>query len=172
MLTLTLFRHAKSSWSHPGLGDFDRPLSERGEEAVPKMAAYLAEQGLVPDLVLCSSARRTRETLGLALPCWRTKPKIDYVKALYLADVPALLAATRDAPPDVRHLMIVGHNPGLQNFALKLIGSKAKGAGAISRKFPTAAIATITFDTDDWQAIELGAGHLHAFVTPKQFEAD
>ena len=73
MLTLTLFRHAKSSWATPGLPDFDRPLAPRGEEAAPLMAAFLAESGLAPDLVLCSSARRTRETLDLALPAFKTR---------------------------------------------------------------------------------------------------
>src|SRR5262245_43293595 len=107
MLTLTLFRHAKSSWSLPGLKDFDRPLSPRGEKAAPKMAAYLAGQGLVPDLVLCSTARRTRQTLSLALPLWRKRPQIEHDKAVYLATVPVLIGILHNAPADARHLMII-----------------------------------------------------------------
>jgi phosphohistidine phosphatase len=169
MRTLILFRHAKSRWTGSGLGDFDRPLSERGEKAAPRMAAYVAEQGLVPDLVLCSAARRARDTLDLALPLWTPEPRIDLVKALYLAEAPTLLALVRDTPPETQRLMIIGHNPGLQNFALALIGD-ATETGPIARKFPTAAIAVIRFDIPDWAAVRPGGGHLASFVTPRQLE--
>lgn len=170
MRTLTLFRHAKSSWTNSGLGDFERPLSERGEKAAPRMAAHIAQQDLVPDLVLCSAARRTRDTLDLALPLWTPEPRIDFVKALYLAEVPTLLALVHDAPPDTQRLMIIGHNPGLQNFALALIGGEAPEAGPIARKFPTAAVAVINFDIPDWAAVRPGGGHLTSFMTPRQLE--
>jgi phosphohistidine phosphatase len=170
MLTLSLLRHAKSSWANSGIGDFDRPLSERGEKAAPRMAAYVAERGLVPDLVLCSAARRARDTLGLALPSWTPEPRIDFVKALYLAEAPTLLALVHDTPPETQRLMIIGHNPGLQNFALALIGEGAPEADPIARKFPTAAIAVFGFDIPDWAAIRPGGGHLASFVTPRQLK--
>jgi phosphohistidine phosphatase len=169
MRTLILFRHAKSSWTNSGLGDFDRPLSERGEKAAPRMAAYVAEQCLVPDLVLCSAARRTRDTLDRALPQWVPEPRIDYVKALYLAEVPTLLALVHNTPPETQRLMIIGHNPGLQNFALALIGGDTPEAGTIARKFPTAAVAVIRFDIRDWAAVRPRGGHLASFMTPRQF---
>jgi phosphohistidine phosphatase len=168
MRTLILFRHAKSSWTNAGLGDFDRPLSARGEKAAPKMAAYIAEQELVPDLVLCSAARRARDTLHLALPSWTPEPRIDFVKALYLAEMPTLLALIHDTPEEARRLMIIGHNPGLQNFALVLIGADAPEARPIARKFPTAAVAVIRFDIADWAAVRPGCGRLGSFTTPKQ----
>jgi phosphohistidine phosphatase len=167
VLTLILFRHAKSSWTDSGLGDFDRPLSERGEKAASRMAAYIAEQDLVPDLVLCSAARRARDTLDLVLP-WTPEPRIDLVKALYLAEVPTLLALVQDTPPETQKLMIIGHNPGLQNFALVLIGADAPEARPIARKFPTAAVAVIRFDIADWTAVRPGGGRLASFMTPKQ----
>ena len=170
MRTLILFRHAKSSWTNSGLGDFDRPLSERGEKAAPRMAAYIAVQGLVPDVVLCSAARRARDTLELALPSWTPEPRIDFVKALYLAEAPTLLALVRDTPPETQRLMIIGHNPGQQNFALALIGEGAAGAGPIARKFPTAAVAVIGFDIPGWTAVRPGGGHLASFMTPRQLE--
>lgn len=169
MLTLALFRHAKSSWDSPAIDDFDRPLSPRGKKAAPKMAAFLAKQDLAPDHILCSSARRTRDTLALALPAWKIQPSIAYADALYLANVPRLLAITRNAPTHVRHLMIIGHNPGLQAFALHLIGSGDQEArAALNRKFPTAAIAVIGFDAENWADIKPNDGHLMLFATPKQ----
>jgi phosphohistidine phosphatase len=168
MLTLTLFRHAKSSWNHPALDDFDRPLAPRGEQAAPRMAAYLAEQGLAPDLVLCSAARRTRQTLALALPEWTAEPKIDYAEALYLASVPTLFGSIRATPAEVRHLMIIGHNPGIEMFARLAIGSgEAKARRALAAKFPTAAVAVITWDGESWADMQPGGGHLKLFMTPR-----
>jgi phosphohistidine phosphatase len=168
MRTLILFRHAKSSWTNSGLGDFDRPLAERGEKAAPRMAAYIAEQGLVPDLVLCSAARRTRDTLDLSLPSWTPEPRIDLVKALYLAEAPTLLALVHDTPEEIRRLMIIGHNPGLQNFALALIGRDTPEARPMAEKFPTAGVAVIRLDVADWPAVRPGRGHLASFMTPRQ----
>jgi phosphohistidine phosphatase len=168
MLTLTLFRHAKSSWNHPALDDFDRPLAPRGEKAAPQMAAYLAERGLVPDLVLCSAARRARQTLALALPAWKAQPEIDDAKALYLASVPTMLGIIRATPADVRHLMIIGHNPGIEMFARLAIGSgEAKARRALAAKFPTAAVAVITWDRESWADMQPGGGHLKLFMTPR-----
>jgi phosphohistidine phosphatase len=168
MLTLSLFRHAKSSWNHPALDDFDRPLAPRGERAAPQMAAYLAEQGLAPDLVLCSAARRTRQTLALALPEWTAEPKIDYAEALYLASVPTLLGIIRATPADVLHLMIVGHNPGIEMFARQMIGSgEAQARQALAAKFPTAAVAVITWNSQNWADIQPASGHLKLFMTPR-----
>ena len=169
MLTLTLFRHAKSSWSFPTLDDFDRPLNARGEKAAALMAAFLAKCKLVPDLVLCSSAQRTRQTLDLALPAWEPSPEVDYSDALYHATAPTLLAILRDAPAEAKNVMIVGHNPGLEAFATQLIGSGDKRDRLIlASKFPTAAVAVVAFDAEKWADIRPGEGHLSLFATPKQ----
>lgn len=168
MLTLSLFRHAKSSWADPTLDDFDRPLAPRGEKAAPLMGAYIAERGLAPDLILCSGSARTRETLALAMAEWTARPKIVHDDALYHATVPALFAKLRAAPDGKGHVMMVGHNPGLQAFALQLVGS-GEGADlrALAHKFPSGALAVIAFETPHWRDIEPGDGHLTAFVTPK-----
>lgn len=169
MLTLTLFRHAKSSWADPSLQDFDRPLAPRGEEAAPLMGAFLAERGLIPNLILCSTSRRTRQTLDLALASLKTRPKLHYDEALYHATVPALLAIIRAAPADAHHLMLVGHNPGMQSLALELIGGgDPAGRRAIAQKFPSGAVAIMTFDAANWAAIRPGSAHLTIFTTPKQ----
>ena len=169
MLTLTLFRHAKSSWAEPGLQDFDRPLAPRGEEAAPLMGAVLAERGLIPDLVLCSASRRTRQTLSRAFGGLKTQPETQFLDGIYHATVPALLAIIRTAPADKHHLMLIGHNPGLQALALELIGGGDPASRrGIAHKFPSAAVAVMTFDAPNWAAIGPGGAYLTIFMTPKQ----
>lgn len=169
MLTLTLFRHAKSSWAEPSLQDFDRPLAPRGEDAAPLMGAFLAERGLIPDLILCSGSRRTRETLSLAFAPLKARPETRFLDDLYHATVPTMLAIIRAAPPDKPHLMLVGHNPGLQALALELIGGgDPAGRRAVAHKFPSGAVAVMSLDAANWAAIGPGAMFLTIFATPKQ----
>ncbi len=169
MRTLTLFRHAKSSWDSPALEDFDRPLSARGRKDAPRMAAFLAERSFTPDTILCSPARRTRETVDFALPAWKPAPKIDYQDALYHASADAMLAILRDSPDEARHVMIVGHNPGLESFSARLIGGGDSSARlALARKFPTAGVAVLTFDAAHWSEATAGGGRLSIFATPKR----
>jgi phosphohistidine phosphatase len=171
MLTLTLFRHAKSSWADPSLEDFDRPLARRGEEAAPLMGGFLTERGLIPDLVLCSASRRTRQTFDLAFKHLKTQPETRFVDEIYHATVPALLSVIRDAPSAKHHLMLVGHNPGLQSLALELIGGgDPAGRRGIAHKFPSAAIAVMTFDAPNWAATRAGGAYLTIFMTPKQLD--
>lgn len=173
MLTLILFRHAKSSWDHPELQDFDRPLAQRGRKAAPKIAACIAREKLVPELVLCSAARRTRDTLDLAIGHWQPAPAVDYSDALYMVGPETLLRAVRTAPPGVRRLMVIGHNPGLEAFALLLTGQgDARLRSAMATKFPTAAFAAIDFDAAEWAAVAPRQGRLTHFVTPRQLDAE
>src|SRR4051794_11013088 len=117
MLTLTLLRHAKSSWEEP-LDDFDRPLAPRGEKAAPEIGAALAARGLRPDLIVCSGAVRARETLGLMLErLGAPPPEVIYDDSLYMAAPGKLLkrlhAIASSFPGNVpHHVMLVGHNPG------------------------------------------------------------
>jgi phosphohistidine phosphatase len=172
MLTLSLLRHAKSSWADPSLDDFDRPLAPRGRKAAPRMGAFIASQGLIPDLVRCSGAARTRETLALAAGAWPSPPETVHDDALYHATVPALFAQLHAAPDARPHIMMVGHNPGLHAFALQLVGS---GAGTdlrnLAHKFPSGALAVITFDAPHWRAIRPGDGRLTLFMRPKDLPA-
>ncbi|NJM33521.1 MAG: histidine phosphatase family protein [Rhodomicrobium sp.] len=169
MLILTLFRHAKSSWDFPELADFDRPLAARGEEAAPRIGAFLAERSLMPNLVLCSTAKRTRQTIALALPALKPRTKVKYLDGLYHAGIAEMLAIVGEQPPKPRHIVIVGHNPGLQSLALHLIGEgDSKDRRAIARKFPTAAVAVIAFDAQSWGDLNPGAGQLVAYATAKQ----
>ena len=126
MLILSLLRHAKSSWKDPTIADHDRPLNTRGTAEAPVMGKAMAEHGLDPDLVLCSTARRTRDTLQLVLPELKTEPKIVYEDGLYHGTAQEMLDLLHEVAPSANQVLLVGHNPELQSFALDLIGSGPK----------------------------------------------
>jgi len=174
MLTLSLLRHAKSSWDDPGLDDFDRPLAKRGQKAAPEIGAALAAMGLRPDLVVCSGAVRARETLSMVLAkLGAPPPDVLYEDGVYMAGPEKLLRRVRAVGPGPtgeapRHVMLVGHNPDLEELALLLVGSGAADDTArMATKFPTAGVAVIAFNAESWAAIEPGAGRLEHFLTPK-----
>ena len=172
MLTLSLLRHAKSSWANPLLEDFDRPLAVRGQKSAPRTGALIAERGLIPDLVLCSGSARTRETLDLAAQAWDTAPQITHDDALYHATVPALFVQLRAAPSDKPHVMMVGHNPGMHSFALQLVGAGERhDLHALAHGYPSGTLAVITFQKAHWRQIKPGDGHLTLFVSPKDLRA-
>jgi phosphohistidine phosphatase len=168
MLTLSLLRHAKSSWDDASLEDFERPLAKRGEAAGPRIGAFMAEHGLVPDLILCSPAVRARQTIDLVLPHLAGGPTVVYEDNLYLAASSVLLARLRRIEGKVHHVMIVGHDPGMQGLALELTGEgDAKMRQALAAKFPTAALAVIRFKAREWAKVQPAKGCLELFVTPK-----
>ncbi len=168
MKTVSIFRHAKSSWDDDKLKDFDRPLSTRGEKAAARMGAYMRAENIAPDVILCSSAVRTRATLRLALKKLDNEPATHFEDALYHAGAGAMLTMLRTLPETIGHVMIVGHNPGLHALALDLFGSGERDdALALARKFPTAALAQIEFDIAEWRRLGVGDGRLTRFVTPK-----
>ena len=166
-----LLRHAKSA--HPSGGsDIDRPLAPGGRERRPRIGAYLRDGGLVPGLALVSSARRTRETWDLVRPALgdvatRLDPRI------YEAPADRLLAVVREVEPDVRALLMIGHNPGFAELAGWLVGDGDRHAFArLSRKYPTSGLAVIEFSVDAWARVDGRGGRLARFVTPKTLGAD
>jgi len=170
MLTLTLLRHAKSSWDDPGASDFERPLNARGLEAAPRAGRALRDLGVAPNLVLCSPSRRTRQTLELALPEMKlpAAAKIEFADDLYLAAPAAMLAHLHRPQPEPSSVLLVGHNPGLHNLALALAGSGPDDLEArLAEKFPTAAMAVLTFDMPSWHEVVPRMGRLVAFWTPR-----
>ncbi len=169
MLTLSLLRHAKSSWADPSQDDFDRPLNERGDEAAPRMGAFMARNRIAPDLILCSAAIRTRQTLAHVLPHLPAKTEVGYEESLYLATAIELLALVRKTKAAVSHLMLVGHDPGMHDLATRLAGSGDPALlSALAAKFPTSGLAVLAFDARAWSGVELGAGRLVLFMTPKR----
>ena len=172
MLTLCLFRHAKSSWDDPGQTDAERPLNARGRKAAVAMGRYIAAEGLLPGRILCSTAVRTRETVARAFAGISAAPEPDDVDALYLAPAERILGLLQKLPASDASVMVVGHNPGLQDLALRLIAPDTSMAVArIAEKLPTASLVVITFEGADWRAVQPGAGRLERFVTPRDLES-
>jgi phosphohistidine phosphatase len=172
MKELLLLRHAKSSRDDPALDDHDRPLTARGERDAKAMGAHLAEQGLAPALVLCSSARRTRDTLSLVEPFLPAKHETRIEQALYLASASALLKRLRAVNDDVASVMLFAHNPGLQALVLQLArrtgtAAERKRRAAIEDKFPTCALAVLRFPQRRWSSLKEGTGRLVALVLPR-----
>jgi phosphohistidine phosphatase len=162
MKRLFLLRHAKSSWDDAGLADRDRPLAPRGRRATKAMAQHLRDEKISPSLVLCSPARRTRETLEGVDPGGEAKIEDD----LYGASENELLERLREVPDATESVMLIGHNPAIQELALSLAGAGGRRAD-MERKFPTAALATLTVP-DHWRELGPGSAELVAFVTPKE----
>lgn len=164
---LILLRHAKSDWPE-GMDDHERPLADRGRKAAPVMGVYLDKARLIPDLVLVSTAKRAQETWKRAAKAIKTAVPQQDVRAIYEAGVDDLLTVIRGVEPDVRTLMIVGHNPGLENLAKRLMKDQGGEPGErLREKFPTAAIAVVSFDIADWKDVAVETGSLDKFVTPK-----
>jgi phosphohistidine phosphatase len=167
MNRLLVFRHAKSSWNNAYLADFDRPLAPRGQRAAESMAEHVASLDPPPALVLCSTARRAQDTLQPLRDRLPAGTEVRLEDGLYGADAPDLLALLRTVPDDVISVMIVGHNPGLEDL-VRVLGRDGD-AGLIARvhtKFPTAALATLTFD-GPWKTLGSAApARLEAFIVP------
>src|SRR5579871_2454938 len=170
---LVLFRHAKSAW--PDVPDHERPLAGRGIRAAPLMGRWLRDAGLVPDLVLCSTARRARETWEFAQPGLGTAPPVRFEDSIYGEDATGLLALIRGVPPATGTLLLIGHNPAIEDLAPMLAappgsgGPGAAGPGDLERmraKFPTAAIAVLQ-PAVTWRGLAGGRAALTAFVTPR-----
>lgn len=169
MRELLLFRHAKSSWGDPRLTDKQRPLTARGRIAATEMARSLVQLGLVPDLIFCSGATRAEETLELAMREWSPAPETRRLEALYGAMDGDYRAIIRDEGGLAQRLMLIGHNPAMQETALALAGTGDVALIAqAARKYPTAAIAVVEFDADDWSAVTAGSGRLVALLLPSR----
>jgi len=172
MLTLSLLRHAKSSWKNPTLPDRERPLAARGITDAPLMGRAITERGIDPELVLCSSARRTVDTLSLVLPELKVEPSVVYEDALYHASAAEMLHRLRDVQPGANRVMMVGHNPDIQRLALDLIGSGPKHMrNHLMEKYPTAGLVVINFTAGLWSSVDINSGALNKFLVPRELRA-
>jgi len=167
---LYVLRHVKSSWDEPGRPDHDRPLAPRGRKALKVLADYVSSHEIHPDLVLCSSARRTLDTLAGIAPTGAHLIE----RPLYDASADQLIERLRRIPADTGSVMVIGHNPAMQMLVLKLSSARdASPAGAldgdlgeIQRKFPTGALATLSLSCD-WRSLHAGCAELSAYIQPK-----
>jgi phosphohistidine phosphatase len=173
MKTLVLMRHAKSAWENADLPDSERPLSPRGQKAAPLMGQKLKKAGYLPDVVLCSTAKRARETLDLMADSLPKKTRIEHVKALYMAVPREMLNLVAKVPDNAETVMLVGHNPGMGSLAGWLAGEgDSEMLAKIRRKFPTAGIAVVTFDVARWSEVAGEGGTLVAFLRPRDGDED
>ncbi|HYI40148.1 MAG TPA: histidine phosphatase family protein [Allosphingosinicella sp.] len=170
MKTLTLLRHAKSGWDDNVSRDFDRPLNPRGRKAARTVGLEMKARGLAFDLVLASPARRVIETLEeVAAVYGPLSPRFD--ERLYLASAATLLEIVRSAPDEAERLLLVGHNPGLEEIALHL--SSRDGIGLrceVEVKYPTGTVAQIGMPVEHWSEVKEGAGRIERFIRPRDLD--
>ena len=165
--TLYLLRHAKSSWDDPLLADHERPLAPRGREAAARIAVALARKRPRPAIVLCSSAVRARQTLAAVAPAAGASADVRTLDTIYGASAGELLELLRQLPDRVAAVLVVGHNPGMQDLAIELTGD---GDPAVLRrlheKFPTGALATLATD-GTWAELAPGRARLESLIRPR-----
>lgn len=168
--TLLLLRHAKSSWDDPGLADHDRPLADRGRRATTRLRRHLRDQRTEVDVVLCSTAVRARETWQRVRAGVRGQPVVRFEPGVYEADVRTLVEVVRTAPPGAGTVLLVGHNPGLDELVHALA---ADGDPVALRRlesgFTTGSLASLAV-TGEWAELAPGRGHLQSLVRPRDLE--
>ncbi|MBQ0986738.1 histidine phosphatase family protein [Streptomyces sp. F63] len=162
---IVLVRHAKADW--PDVADHDRPLAERGRKEAPVVGRWIADTGINPDLTLCSTSVRTRETWKLVVHELPHRPRTVYEDRIYEATLGDLLALLKETPDEVRDLLVVGHNPGMHALADALAGSAEGDTLARMNRggYPTGAVAVVGL-TGPWKTVEHGVGRLVRYWTP------
>lgn len=172
MKTLTLLRHAKSGWDDPALRDFDRPLNAKGQRAAQLVGRNMRALGLEFDRVIASPAVRVVETLDHVARGYGAGLSPVWDRRLYLASVASLIDVIHDEGGDAARLLLVGHNPGLEELVLTLVPLDGAGPARadVEAKFPTASLAEMTFDTDDWARADAGGATLIRFVRPRDLD--
>jgi phosphohistidine phosphatase len=169
--TLTLLRHAKSGWDDPVARDFDRPLNGKGKRAAVMVGRNLRHLGLSFDSVVASPAVRVMETLDEIERGYGRALGIAWDRRLYLASAETLLDLVHALPDMARDVLLVGHNPGLEDLVLMLV---PRGTGdlraSVELKYPTASVARMTFAVDRWSGVATGGGRLEAFVRPRDLD--
>ena len=163
MKKLYLLRHAKAAPAQDGGADRERPLTERGQRAARALARWLGARRVEPELILCSSAVRTRQTLALILPAFAAARQVLYEEGLYLAEARGLLARLRKVPAATASVLLVGHNPGLEELMVRLAGEAGRRA-----EMPTGALALFELAAG-WDELDAASARLTELVTPKDF---
>ena len=172
MRRLLLLRHAKAERSQPGGRDQDRVLADRGRADAAKLGAYLVRHAFVPDQAVVSTSTRTRETWALIAAALDKGPTVEFEERIYEASPQAILDVIRETGPKVHTLLVIGHNPGLQELAAMLIASgDVESRERLREEFPTSALAAISFAAADWSGVHPHGGRLEHFVTPRMLEA-
>jgi phosphohistidine phosphatase len=161
-----VLRHAKSDWADSSLRDFDRPLNDRGRKAARTIGKELRKRKIKPDLVLSSPAERAKQTLERVQDAHGAPFEVTEDRRIYLAEPDVLVDLVQSAPDEAKRLMIVGHNPGLQELVLAL-ATPGELRDEAAEKFPTAALAEIRFEAKSWRDIAPGKGLLEMLLRPR-----
>jgi phosphohistidine phosphatase len=146
MKTLLILRHAKSSWKNPGLADRDRPLNQRGKQDAPRIGQLLRDERLTPDLILCSTAQRARDTAEAVAEVSGYEGEIEFKPEFYVGEPEAYLRALRGVSDDYQCVVVVGHNPGLEELVETLSGE--------AETMPTGALAQVSLPIQRWRQLE------------------
>jgi phosphohistidine phosphatase len=171
MPRLLLLRHAKSSWDDAGLADIDRPLTPRGERGAALVGEAMRDRGYLPDHILCSPAKRTRQTLDAIIPFLGEKLQIAIEDDLYHPPIKDYRAIIAKRAGDAKTLLVIGHNPKLQATALLLTGwGDDDLADTMAKKYPTAALAVIDFAAKAWPSLPEHSGRIVDFVRPRDLK--
>lgn len=166
---LLILRHAKSDWSTDASSDFERPLAERGRNDAPRMGAWMRKKGLVPRHVVSSPAERARETAVLVCNALDIKKKdIRWDTRIYAAEVSELIAALADCPGDASSVLLVGHNPGLEDLVEHLVADDLD-IPEDGKLLPTATLARLEMP-DDWSGLDRGVARLKSITRPRDLK--
>jgi phosphohistidine phosphatase len=173
-LTLTLFRHAKSSWDDTIPRDFDRPLNKRGEKAAVTMGKWVKENGLTFDHVVASPAVRVIDTIDQFVTGTGERIDATWDRRIYLASSATLMDVLRDQSDMYKSVMMVGHNPGMEDLVFDIVpddgGSPLRDL--VWEKYPTAAIARMELDIASWSDIDRKCGRLTHFIRPRDLDTE
>ena len=173
MKRLTLLRHAKSGDDGTVARDFDRPLNAKGRRAARAIGRHMRDKALRFDAVIASPATRVAETLQEVEAVYGTGLVPLWEKSLYLATPDELLDAVHQAPAEAESILLVGHNPGLEQLVLMLVPARTDGArGEVEVKYPTASLAEMIFAVDRWEDVGRGGGDLVRFVRPRDLDPE
>jgi phosphohistidine phosphatase len=171
MKTLTVLRHAKSSWDEPKLDDFDRPLNARGWKAARRVGSELKQRKMKFDFALASPAARVRETIdGLIEGYGQPGFEIRFEPKIYEASVGTLLDLIQALPEMVSAPLLVGHNPGLERLVAELASDEDELRDKVAEKFPTAAVAVLELAAKNWGEVEPGSGKIAELIIPKELD--
>ncbi|MCF8709982.1 SixA phosphatase family protein [Rhizorhapis sp. SPR117] len=172
MKRLTLLRHAKSSWDDHVSRDFDRPLNKRGARAAMTMGRYARNHDMHFDHLIASPAVRVIQTLDTFLDGYGEKIEANWDRRIYLASSATLMDVLRDQPNDVSSLLMLGHNPGLEDLILTLVPDNSASAlrDDVEIKFPTASLAVMEIDIDKWDDMGPNMARLVSFTRPRDLD--
>lgn len=174
MKILGIFRHAKSDWNDARLRDFDRPLNKRGRKGAAIMGKHIREHGIGWQRILASPAVRVTQTIELASQAAGTTPPITWDRRIYLASSATLIDVLREQEGDPGSILMVGHNPGLEDLIFDLVPDDGTSPlrDIVEEKFPTAAYAVLQLDVESWKAIDEGCARLMHLVRPRDLDPE